>query len=88
MRMAEAAGLSQDNLPLPLTWSTCYGEALESIPVQFRTFGLGVRFGGPVVTLKCFEDNACSKPPWATRLSRPGASWWSMGWLVTYGVGR
>ena len=38
-----------------------YGEALASIPVQFRSFGRRSRFAGPAVTVKCFEDNALLK---------------------------
>ena len=38
-----------------------YGEALTSIPVQLRSFGRHPRFAGPVVTVKCFEDNALLK---------------------------
>lgn len=38
-----------------------YGDALKSIPVQFRSFGRKRRFAGPAVTLKCFEDNALLK---------------------------
>lgn len=38
-----------------------YGEALQSIPIQFRSFGLRTRFAGPAVTCKCFEDNALLK---------------------------
>ena len=38
-----------------------YGDALESIPVQFRRFGTVSRFAGRVVTVKCQEDNALLK---------------------------
>jgi regulator of ribonuclease activity A len=38
-----------------------YGEALASIPVQFRSFGRRSRFSGAAVTVKCFEDNALLK---------------------------
>jgi regulator of ribonuclease activity A len=38
-----------------------YGDALTSIPVQFRSFGRKSRFAGPAVTVKCFEDNALLK---------------------------
>ena len=38
-----------------------YGEAVASIPVQFRSFGRRSRFAGPAVTVKCFEDNALLK---------------------------
>ena len=38
-----------------------HGEAVDSIPVQFRSFGRRSRFAGPAVTVKCFEDNALLK---------------------------
>jgi regulator of ribonuclease activity A len=38
-----------------------YGEALQSVPLQLRSFGRRRRFGGPAVTVKCFEDNALVK---------------------------
>ena len=38
-----------------------YGDAVASIPVQFRSFGRKSRFAGPAVTVKCFEDNALLK---------------------------
>lgn len=38
-----------------------YGETLQSIPIQFRSFGRRTRFSGPAVTCKCFEDNALLK---------------------------
>jgi regulator of ribonuclease activity A len=38
-----------------------YGDALASIPLQFRSFGRKTRFAGPAVTVKCFEDNALLK---------------------------
>ncbi|MCW2810469.1 MAG: ribonuclease [Friedmanniella sp.] len=38
-----------------------YGEDLDSIPVQLRRFGGRTRFWGPVVTVKCHEDNALLK---------------------------
>ena len=37
-----------------------YGDALATVPVQFRSFGRR-RFSGPAVTVKCFEDNALLK---------------------------
>ena len=45
-----------------------YGDALASIPVQFRSFGRRRRFAGRAVTVKCFEDNALLK----SVLSEPG----------------
>ena len=38
-----------------------HGDALASIPVQFRRFGQRSAFAGPAVTLTCFEDNALLK---------------------------
>ena len=38
-----------------------HGEALQSIPLQLRSFGRHPRFAGPAVTVKCFEDNALLK---------------------------
>jgi regulator of ribonuclease activity A len=35
-----------------------HGEALQSIPLQLRSFGKHRRFAGRAVTVKCFEDNA------------------------------
>ena len=72
MRMAEAAGLSQDNLPATADLVDSYGEGLDSIPVQFRSFGLRRRFGGPVITLKCFEDNALLKATLGDPAQPPG----------------
>jgi regulator of ribonuclease activity A len=48
-----------------------YGDALVSIPVQFRSFGRKSRFAGPAVTVKCFEDNALVK---STLLEQPDPS--------------
>ena len=72
MRMAEAAGMGQDNLPATADLVDSYGEDLDSIPVQFRSFGLRRRFGGPVVTLKCFEDNALLKATLGDPAQPPG----------------
>ncbi|MFD2765484.1 ribonuclease E activity regulator RraA [Micromonospora eburnea] len=45
-----------------------YGDALGSCDTQLRQFG-GVRaFGGPAVTVRCFEDNALLK----SIVSEPG----------------
>ena len=38
-----------------------YGDQLASVSLQFRSFGGRPRFSGPVVTVKCFEDNALLK---------------------------
>ena len=48
-----------------------YGEALASIPVQFRSFGRRRRFAGPAVTVKCFEDNALLKSVLSDRRPEP-----------------
>ncbi len=50
-----------------------YGEALESIPVQFRSFGRRRRFAGPAVPVKCFEDNALLKSTLSTWQDASGA---------------
>ena len=50
-----------------------YGEALDSIPLQFRSFGRRRRFAGPAVTVKCFEDNALLKSTLATWPDASGA---------------
>jgi len=38
-----------------------YGDELASVAVPFRSFGGRTRFSGPIVTVKCFEDNALLK---------------------------
>ena len=38
-----------------------HGDELASVSLQFRSFGGKPRFSGPVVTVKCFEDNALLK---------------------------
>jgi regulator of ribonuclease activity A len=38
-----------------------YGDQLASVSLPFRSFGGKPRFAGPVVTVKCFEDNALLK---------------------------
>jgi regulator of ribonuclease activity A len=50
-----------------------YGDGLDSIAVQFRSFGQHRRFSGPVQTVKCFEDNALVK----ATLSDPDSPAWS-----------
>jgi len=37
------------------------GDQLASVALPFRSFGGKTRFSGPVVTVKCFEDNALLK---------------------------
>ncbi|HWI01767.1 MAG TPA: ribonuclease E activity regulator RraA [Propionibacteriaceae bacterium] len=37
------------------------GDQLASVALPFRSFGGKPRFSGPVVTVKCFEDNALLK---------------------------
>nr|WP_294693935.1 ribonuclease E activity regulator RraA [uncultured Friedmanniella sp.] len=49
-----------------------YGDALASVPLPFRSFGGRARFSGPVVTLKCFEDNALLKATLTERESPEG----------------
>ena len=48
---------------MPLDQATCdlsdkFGEACRVLPPVLRHFGGKQRFGGPVVTVKCFEDNS------------------------------
>jgi regulator of ribonuclease activity A len=55
-----------DPHPGPLPEATAdlvdlYGEQLASVSLPFRSFGGKTRFSGPVVTVKCFEDNALLK---------------------------
>ena len=38
-----------------------HGDALASLPLQLRSFGRHRRFAGPVVTVRCHEDNALLK---------------------------
>lgn len=44
------------------------GEELQSVWLQFRSFGGAADFAGPVRTVRCFEDNALVKEV----LSTPG----------------
>ncbi|MGX1932820.1 ribonuclease E activity regulator RraA [Microbacterium resistens] len=37
------------------------GEALQSLPLQLRSFGGRAAFSGPVRTVRCFEDNVVLK---------------------------
>lgn len=56
---------------MPVSTADLYderGEELQSVPTQFRSFGLRTAFDGPVRTVRCFEDNALVK----TTLSTPG----------------
>jgi regulator of ribonuclease activity A len=70
--MTEAAGTGEAMLPATADLVDSYGEDLDSIPIQFRSFGLRRRFGGPVVTLKCFEDNALVKATLGDAAHPPG----------------
>ncbi|MGB3374752.1 MAG: ribonuclease E activity regulator RraA [Microbacterium sp.] len=38
-----------------------HGDALQSLPLQLRSFGGIARFEGPVRTVRCFQDNALVK---------------------------
>lgn len=38
-----------------------FGDQLASVALPFRSYGGKPRFSGPVVTVKCFEDNALLK---------------------------
>mgnify|MGYP003407693380 FL=1 len=44
------------------------GEEIQSVPIQFRSFGARAAFDGPVRTVRCFQDNALVK----STLSTPG----------------
>lgn len=46
-----------------------HGDALQSLPLQLRTFGGIAAFEGPIRTVRCFQDNALVKQILAT----PGA---------------
>ena len=46
-----------------------YGDALRTCEPIFRDFGGISRFHGPIVTVKCFEDNSLVK----STLAEPGA---------------
>ena len=35
-----------------------YGAKLQVLPAHFQDFGGRIRFSGPAVTVKCFEDNS------------------------------
>jgi regulator of ribonuclease activity A len=72
MRMTDAAATG-DGMPATADLVDSHGEELDSIPVQFRSFGLRGRFGGPVVTLKCFEDNALLKATLGDPAHPPGS---------------
>jgi regulator of ribonuclease activity A len=57
----------------PATFATAdlidtHGDALDSCDSQFRQYGARRRFRGPVVTVRCREDNALLK----SVLSEPG----------------
>lgn len=45
-----------------------HGEDLQSLSLQFQSFGATKAFSGPVRTVRCFEDNALLK----SVLSSPG----------------
>lgn len=46
-----------------------HGDALQSLPLQLRSFGGRTRFEGPIRTVRCFQDNALVKQV----LQGPGA---------------
>jgi regulator of ribonuclease activity A len=60
-----------------------YGDALASIPVQFRSFCRKSRFAGPAVTVKCFEDNALVK---STLLEERQGAGCRRRWIVALGT--
>jgi regulator of ribonuclease activity A len=38
-----------------------HGDALQSLPLQLRSFGATAQFEGPIRTVRCFQDNALVK---------------------------
>jgi regulator of ribonuclease activity A len=46
-----------------------FGDELQSCETQFRQYGGHTRFGGPIVTIRCFRDNGLVKKT----LNTPGA---------------
>jgi regulator of ribonuclease activity A len=38
-----------------------HGDALQSLPLQLRSFGGAAQFEGPIRTVRCFQDNALVK---------------------------
>ena len=48
------------------------GDQLASVALPFRSFGGKTQFSGPVVTVKCFEDNARLKQKLAQEESPEG----------------
>lgn len=43
-----------------------HGDALQSLPLQLRSFGGRPRFEGPIRTVRCFQDNGLVKRILAT----------------------
>ncbi|WP_194420406.1 ribonuclease E activity regulator RraA [Microbacterium abyssi] len=43
-----------------------FGDDLQSVSLQFRSFGARSAFDGPIRTVRCFEDNALVKATLAT----------------------
>lgn len=43
-----------------------FGDALQSVSLQFRSFGGAAAFAGPIRTIRCLEDNALVKQVLAT----------------------
>lgn len=43
-----------------------FGEELQSLPLQLRSFGARAAFDGPIRTIRCHEDNAVVKAMLAT----------------------
>lgn len=54
---------------MPIATADLYderGEDLQSLPLQFRSFGRKAAFEGPIRTIRCLEDNALVKSTLAT----------------------
>ncbi|AXB42720.1 ribonuclease E activity regulator RraA [Amycolatopsis albispora] len=60
--------MSLPSQPLTADLYDEHGETLESCDTQFRQFGGRAVFSGPIVTVRCHEDNALLKAV----LSEPG----------------
>jgi regulator of ribonuclease activity A len=62
------AGEGRRRHPVTANLVDAHESTLRCCEVQFRQFGGVLRFGGPVRTIKCFEDNTLIKQA----LSEPG----------------
>lgn len=54
---------------MPVSTADLYDEReerIQSLPIQFRSFGARAAFDGPIRTIRCYEDNALVKATLAT----------------------